>query len=56
MIGVVAVIWDGERKASGNGILQDQGIPIAGPGDKVYTDHFKAEEWIAKGLAHYPRH
>lgn len=47
MIGTHKIIWD-------QGVLTDKGKEVAGPGDSVLVDHFKAEEFVGSGKAHYP--
>jgi hypothetical protein len=48
MIGSHKIIWD-------DGVLTDKGKEVAGPGDSVIVDHFKAEEFIQSGKAHSAR-
>jgi len=46
MVGTIRLIWI-------DGVLTDNGKEVAGPGDPVYADHFKAEEWVRSGKARY---
>lgn len=49
MVGTIRVIWDGP------GVFKDGKTVVAGPGDSLLLDHFKAEELVAARKAHYPR-
>ena len=49
MVGTIKVIWDGP------GVFKDGSKEVAGPGELLLVDHFKAEELVSKKLAHYPR-
>ena len=44
MIGTHKIIWD-------QGVLTDKGKEVAGPGDSVLVDHFKAEEFVGSGTS-----
>ena len=46
MVGTIKLIWI-------EGVLTDRGREVAGPGDTVYVDHFKAEEYVKSGKARY---
>lgn len=48
MVGTIRIIWD-------RGVLKDGNKEVAGPGDSVIVDHFKAEEHVRLGNAHYPK-
>lgn len=51
----VAIIWDGDARVSGRGVLQDGKTVVAGPGEKVRVDSELAERLVREGKAHYPK-
>ena len=50
----IALIWDGNKAASGAGVFKEGGVIVAGPGEKFRTDSATAERLVRQGLAHYP--
>ena len=50
----IALIWDGNRAASGGGVYREGNTIVAGPGEKFRTDSGTAERLVRQGLAHYP--
>jgi hypothetical protein len=49
VVGTIRVIWDGP------GVLKDGTRIVAGPGESILVDHFKAEELVGNKTAHYPQ-
>lgn len=49
MIGTIRIVWDGP------GVFKEGERIVAGPGDSLLVDHFKAEELVGQKKAHYPR-
>lgn len=47
MIGTIAMIWK-------DGVLYDNGRPVAGPGERIYVDSVTAERYLREGKAVLP--